>query len=1382
MKRIYAFGLFLTLLLGLGFHAKAYTVTLEWEKPGSIKIASPWGKYMDIPAGATSMVIETENNWDTIYILSQDGYLLNGATCDGDPLTVKTLYQSECVQLDKTFDGKTVVVQCSVPKRDDNVDIVVVNGANTITFTLFTGQTIPLQEGENTIPFNPETDNPVKLEIAGQVNAYSLKLNGQAYTKVEGEEGEEEKWIPEAIKKNSTMNADYLITLNADDELIIQPLAPGSQELKSCNLTIEYGKDMENCLSNIMDHSTGKMILPSDYEEGYITGLTNVIEGTELVLNFLSDDFTVSKVTLNGVNVPINTIDNTKQDATVIINDENSVLKIEGQGTIWNDITYTGYVSDPEGLLLGLSMEDYSLNYTEVGDVSGRTYGCLTMPEGSKEIQVTVSEKNNRGMGTFYFKPKEGYFIKVCYFGTPDDSETKGTRSVNAALAHSESTSFYMIIEKMEPVYTATLNVHASGYPDATYMKSSPEYSEQNDNPARESITLMPGESEVSFIPNYQNPFTIYLNQNQSAGIYLDGAAVSGSLNNDTNQTEYVLPLYAPASGETSDIHSAIDVYFTGSPVMANASLKLENGAKAEFFYSPVMHPANADGQSVIAGTVMTVKPTSSNSVVVYKGVAQELDANGEFKFTTSTTAADNTVTVTAPQKIKIAGTLPANGKTVHSLKAIKLLVPATANDAEIQMEPDEAKLAEMTITNASEEVAAKFAELGEPTMDEATGNYVFPVTLNTTLTEKGTYYISVPEGAFVQKEFDNTKNEYVNVPGGYITELYSGRVKVDPDAITPIENYTLSPESGVVEEISAIVLDFPQLTMEDVDFSNNVLPVGSFSNGTETIEAIVMPDMISGKSNLAFNIAPIDEDEEPIEITTPGKWTLTIQAGTIILKDGSKNDEITATYTIEATAPAYTISPEAGVVKNLSEIKVTFSGATSIAENEDVMITLVGTEYNANAIEVRTVGNVATISFKSPTTEGDYTLTIPAGAFTLDSDKGSEEIVAKYTLKSDWVLMPEPGTTVDSLNEFILAFPEATSVEFVGSQVSFQLGKMNDGYAAPGYTCVKDESASVPTFKLTLIETAQKPANGDYKFIISEGAFQIDGEASAEIYAEYTLEAPVSVEYTLDPNNGTILLSDWGIMFTVIFDETATVTAPNKSDIKITIDGTEVPSTSFDIMAEQNMLMFMITDDEYNKEGKLTLSIKAGAFKIENEDSPAIEGEWTVTAPKTFTVEISSANGVTEGNRISDLGKLYLYYPDATSVEIYNENGATLKDSNYKYNVTGKFEIVEPETRAAGVKVAVTFDPAPTEEGNYTLSVREGTLTIDSVFASPEIEEKYIFDIQTGIASIFADENGNVTVFTLDGKAVLNNVPAEQLRELEKGVYIINGKKVVVK
>ena len=223
--------------------------------------------------------------------------------------------------------------------------------------------------------------------------------------------------------------------------------------------------------------------------------------------------------------------------------------------------------------------------------------------------------------------------------------------------------------------------------------------------------------------------------------------------------------------------------------------------------------------------------------------------------------------------------------------------------------------------------------------------------------------------------------------------------------------------------------------------------------------------------------------------------------------------------------------------------------------------------------------GASRTVAFRNPTADGEYTVTFPAGAFTIDG-KPSEEVTATYTFRSTYVLTPESGSTLESF-EVAIAFPHATDVELVGEATSILLTN-NHTYASPSISCVKDATASVPTFLLTIPESAQQPPVGSYDLIIEEGVFNIDGKPSVAIYAEYTIEHQVSTEYIVTPDGGVIIYNDWGYDFAFIFDETATLSRPDLSKVNITFDGLAVPPTSYETGVEMNMLIFMVTDADY--------------------------------------------------------------------------------------------------------------------------------------------------------------------------------------------------------
>lgn len=1370
MKKLYSLCLLLTMLLFTGIRAAALTTTFEWDIPGSVKIQldDTSGPYVDLSADQTSYVYTTDENYGYIYFYAADGYTLTGAaTTDGsNTYTVSTWstphFISIYVGAGNGMDGKTVKVNCIKTERNDTFTVDVINGLDYVSATFASGLTLDLEQGENTYNFNPAIDGNLTLKLVGISSAYSVTLDGEAVEK-------------------SAYAATYTCKIEPESALAIQVFESEADIPKDCKFTIVYGTNMEGCIKNIYNRTTGKFYEPKDMTDNSV----ELKGGNEIVVNLVPNDFTFTKFVLDGEDITEKYRSFGNDITFTVPNNETATLEIEGTATVYADIDFTGYILGAEGVNFSLTYNGDAIEIPAGEAISEDiTVGSYTLtPENAKKYTISVSEK----VGKIFFSPKEGYYIAEVYTSTGSSMEQhSGSSSI---FPDSDGTTFYMVVKKQEPAYTFGLTTTGTTYRGKLSSVNQSVMGSWG-NPDGLYLSLSAGSRSISFIPGYDVPALISVSgvETMDPAVYLDGAPITGAVNSNSGAKEFTFTPYFPTEddGIAKGTKSDVQVYLTTSrPTMSGASLVLEDGTEAEFFYSPVRHVATPAGQAVISGTTMIVKPASENVVVTYKDEKVELDENGEFVFEATGNARENVVTVSAaaaPAKYADMLVDPADGATVKSLSAIKVTLPCIDPNYESMLDFNQDVLPLLTVKKG-DEVVAEFGDLGDPSED-ANGNTIVPIFLSEAITAAGTYTVVIPEKAFVEKAWSEVENAMVNVQGGFVTPAYSGTVTIDPDMISVCDDYTLDPESGsTVSEISVVKVTFNGLSAEDY-FSGWEFPNATFTNGETTVEAIVNYDWMSESENRVMTVTPIDADEEFTPITEAGTWTMTIEAGTFTY-NGETNGVITAEYTIGASAPLYPITPASGsTVENLSEIKIEFPGVTEIEYN-DIPVTLTGTEYNAVSTDISGTGNSRTFSFRNPTTDGEYTVTFPAGAFTLDGE-ASKEASAFYTFRSSYVLTPESGSTLEAF-EVVISFPHATEVEMVGDGTSILLTN-NRTYASPSINCVKDEDASVPTFIMTIPESAMQPPIGSYDLIIEEGVFSIDGKPSVSIFAKYTIQHEVSSEYILTPQNGVIVYQEWGYDFAFIFDESATIGRPDASKIRIALDGNALPAGSYETGVEMNMLMFMVTDPEYCKEGVLTVNLEAGAFKIGTTPNPAIEASWTLVAPKTFNATITPDEN-DESHKIANIETIYINFPDAVSGEVYTEYGATLRSSDYSYYSTGKIAVVEAAEAEAegddstgGVTFSITFDKT-TAAGTYEMTVREGTFVLDGVHNSPELNATYYVDPKaSGIEGIFADENGNITVFSIDGRMILRDAPAAEIRSLKKGIYIINGMKAVLK
>lgn len=92
------------------------------------------------------------------------------------------------------------------------------------------------------------------------------------------------------------------------------------------------------------------------------------------------------------------------------------------------------------------------------------------------------------------------------------------------------------------------------------------------------------------------------------------------------------------------------------------------------------------------------------------------------------------------------------------------------------------------------------------------------------------------------------------------------------------------------------------------------------------------------------------------------------------------------------------------------------------------------------------------------------------------------------------------------------------------------------------------------------------------------------------------------------------------------------------------------------------------------------------------------------------------------------------------------------------------------------------TLDETITEPGDYTLEIPEGMLAYSNFEPIPAMTLTYhIAGPATGIQNVWGD-NAQVTVYTIDGVLLYYKADASVVKNLKKGLYIINGKKVAVK
>ncbi|MDE6409833.1 MAG: hypothetical protein K2K81_06280, partial [Muribaculaceae bacterium] len=638
----------------------ALEVTFEWDTPGSVRIQleSAYGPFVDLAPDQTSYVLTEAGS---CYVYGADGYMVTGATpSDGsDPL--KPIKTSFGICVGKFFgsssDGLTYKVNVEKIERNDTFTADVVNGVEYVTAKFSSGYALDLQEGSHAYKFNPSIDGTMTISLSDVASAYKVTLNGTE------------------IEKNFFYPRYEDINIKPGDLLFIQVFE--GEEPDDVSFTIEYGEGMEGCLLNVYNRTTGQFIAPADFTDNSIT----VKPGTELKVNLREEDFVFTKLLLNDVDV---TSDIRNSSIEVLLTQENTTLRIEGEAKQFANIDFIGYIINADALNLSLTYAGTTFDIPEGEKVESdiTVTDTLIMPaEETKKYVIPISEKN----GKFFFRPKKGYYISAVYTRSPEGAVElhPGNSSISADI---DGTIFYMVVEKLPEKYNARLKV--TGHDFFMKVSANSTLSDIWGNPANPAYSSAEGEREISFIPGYGTPivFGFVGDETKEPAVYLDGAQVSGIIDEESGAIEFFVTPYTPENGDAREagIQSTIEVYnsFNDRPQMSGASLQLEGGATAEFYYSPVMHEANPEGETVISGTQFTVKPTSPKPVVTYKGETVALDEDGCFTFTATGNARNNVVKVMQADESGVNSlTGDSNSNvTVYSIDGRRVLINAPAS------------------------------------------------------------------------------------------------------------------------------------------------------------------------------------------------------------------------------------------------------------------------------------------------------------------------------------------------------------------------------------------------------------------------------------------------------------------------------------------------------------------------------------------------------------------------------------------------------------------------------------------------------------------------------------------------------------------------------
>ncbi len=463
------------------------------------------------------------------------------------------------------------------------------------------------------------------------------------------------------------------------------------------------------------------------------------------------------------------------------------------------------------------------------------------------------------------------------------------------------------------------------------------------------------------------------------------------------------------------------------------------------------------------------------------------------------------------------------------------------------------------------------------------------------------------------------------------------------------------------------------------------------------------------------------------------------------------------------------------------------------------------------------TSDNKVELIFTPALTEvGEYALFLSKGKFVFTDEDGTRYIndeMMRYfniTTSLEPEVLPEAIETVipacgpislskvaKGLNSIKLRFSEAVEIN---TEMKTGIGMYYAGrpYAVETIKVGTDNVVVDPNNNKQVNLTFTKGMNlGAYKIEVPAGMFKIGNESVDGFNLIYNVTAGENISLT--PAEGPVeeiitiemeyTNAKWVAFRDYTFGE-ATFTYA---------DGTPVDGINVKIenAADARTILFTL-NKRVTEMGSYRLNIPAGAISITYEDDTESLSEEhsfyydiVAVAKPTILPRESSYNTA----QIEDLQNFRLLFNTGLSLKEFEEGtvaqwcqvdemGNVIETTNFKVDA----DRTELNARTIYLIAATEEDAAKMadlETGDYTFVVNADAFTfakegLEGDFKNTAFVFNYSF-VKLGVEEILAPD-AKVTVVSIDGKVILRNAEQSALNSLDKGLYIVNGHKFVIK
>lgn len=536
------------------------------------------------------------------------------------------------------------------------------------------------------------------------------------------------------------------------------------------------------------------------------------------------------------------------------------------------------------------------------------------------------------------------------------------------------------------------------------------------------------------------------------------------------------------------------------------------------------------------------------------------------------------------------------------------------------------------------------------------------------------------------------------------------------------------------------------------------------------------------------------------------------------------------------ATAQSYTLTPAPGVATDLMTINIEFADQVFFAENNRMATAVLenvttGVIYNCQDPDrntnAMTEGTAYTMVFIEESEEeaepivapGEYLLTV-RGMYTVDAE-GTEEfldpISANYTINYpvDYTLNPADGTSAANLDLMTITinFPDNNAGFFENNRMP--VATLVDQSRGVSYYCAEADRNTFATsgteYILTFIEEGDEeaaPIVGPGNYVLSIRALGLleDGvveEGLPVITAHYTIEYPVN--YVLYPENEATVLTFSDMMLS--FPDNINIEFYENNRMPVVVLENLTTGVSYYCDApEKTVNDGSVFTFAFYREGdeadEITTAFETGVYRLaiqglyiaNGEDAgegttlPVINAIYSVVYP--YAYDLTPFDGAV----VEEIPFVTLEFPEANNIFFYENNRMDVAILE-NLDTESVYVCAEPDrntfAETEGIAYDFYFTPEGEEEvvcinevGTYLLTIKAMYAEVDGNQDDLPVITSYIIvsNEMTGVDITKAINADNYNVYTINGVKMINNGKAEDLRNLNTGIYIVNGQKVIIR